>query len=44
LLIAVKKEHSNEFITFAKTFDFNLQPLGELIKADKSKTTLIDIV
>ncbi len=44
LLIAVKKEHSNDFIKFAKTFDFNLQALGELIDADKSKTTLIDII
>ena len=43
LLVAVKKDRSDDFISFAKQFDLELEPLGELVKADKSLTTLINI-
>lgn len=43
LLVAVEKKSSDDFISFAKQFDFELQPLGELIKADKTSATLITI-
>lgn len=43
LLVAVEKNHSDEFVKFAKSFDLDLQPLGELVVADKSKSTLIEI-
>ncbi len=44
LLVAVEKSHSDEFIKIANTFDLNLQSLGELVEADKSKSTLIEII
>jgi len=44
LLVAVEKNHSEDFAKFAKTFDLDLIPLGELHKADKSKQTLIEII
>lgn len=47
LLVAVEKKHSNDFIEFAKKFELNLQPLGELIDAGDIKSdtqTLIDII
>ena len=44
LLVAVEKNHSVEFINFARTYDLDLEPLGELIKADNSKSTLIEII
>lgn len=44
LLIAVEKEHSNEFISIAQSHDFDLQPLGELIEENKSSPTLISII
>jgi selenide,water dikinase len=36
LLVAVEKNHSNDFIKLAQTFDLNLQALGELVKKDES--------
>lgn len=47
LLVAVKKNYSNDFINIAKTFDLDLQPLGQLRAPNEkpdSKTTLIDIL
>ena len=44
LLVAVEKNHSSDFISFAKKFDINMKPLGQLVEADKTKTTLIDII
>lgn len=44
LLVAVEKNHSNDFITFAQTFGLDLQPLGELREATQSKSTLIEII
>lgn len=44
LLVAVEKNHSDDFIKLAKTFSLDLQPLGELREADKSSTTLISII
>ena len=43
LLVAVEKKSSDDFISYAKKFDLDLQPLGELVKADESSTTLINI-
>ena len=44
LLVAVDKSHSDEFMKVANTFDLNLLPLGELVEADESKSTLIEII
>ena len=47
LLVAVEKSHSKDFITLAKKFDLDLQPLGELLEANESgnsKPTLIQII
>ena len=43
LLVAVEKNSSDDFISFAKKFDLELLPLGELVKADETLTTLITI-
>jgi len=44
LLVAVKNQHSNEFIEFARTLDLDLSPIGELFdKDDSSSTPLITI-
>jgi selenide,water dikinase len=44
LLVAVEKSYSDEFIRLAQSLDLDLQPLGELREADKSSTTLINII
>jgi selenide,water dikinase len=45
LLIAVEKNHTDDFIKVAKTFNFDLKPLGELIEATESNnSTLIKII
>lgn len=44
LLVAIEKSHTNEFIKFAETFDFDLKPLGQLIEKDGSSDTLIKII
>ena len=45
LLVAVEKNHTEEFIKFSQTFDFDLSPLGELIEVDELSTDpLITIV
>ncbi len=44
LLVAVEKNHSDDFIKFAQTFNLKLQPLGELVEASESKATLIEII
>lgn len=44
LLVAVEKNHSDDFIKLAQAFDLNLQPLGELVEASESKSTLIEII
>jgi selenide,water dikinase len=44
LLVAVEKEHSEDFINFAQTFNFDLKPLGELLEEKKSTSTLITII
>lgn len=43
LLVAVERNHSDDFIKFANTCNLNLQPLGELLEAHDS-TNLITIV
>ena len=44
LLVAVEKKHSEDFINLARSFDFNLQPIGELHEATQSTPALITIV
>lgn len=44
LLIAVEKNHTEDFIELAKTYGFDLKPLGELTKATNSTSTLIKII
>ena len=44
LLVAVEKNHSDDFVKLAQTFNLNLQPLGELVEASESKSTLIEII
>lgn len=44
LLVAVEKNHSDDFVEFAKTFDLSLKPLGQLIEKDASSDTLIKII
>lgn len=45
LLVAVKKNHADEFIAFAQTLGLDLSPLGELLHAENSSTTpLITII
>lgn len=44
LLVAVEKSYSEEFIKLARTFDLDMQPIGELLDADKSTSTLIKII
>lgn len=47
LLVAVEKNHRNDFVQFAKTLDMDLQPLGELhdsAESQSSKPTLIKII
>jgi len=47
LLVAVEKNHSDEFIKLASTFDLDLQPLGELLEPEESgnsKPILIKII
>ena len=47
LLVAVEKNYRDDFINIAKTFDLDLQPLGQLRAPNEkpdSKTTLIDIL
>jgi selenide,water dikinase len=44
LLVAVEKEHSHDFINFAKQQGLELNPLGELRQADPANTTLITVV
>jgi len=36
LLVAIEKDHTDDFITFARTLDFDLRPLGELVKVPES--------
>ena len=44
LLVAVEKDHCDEFITFAQTLGLDLSPLGELVAVkDASSTTLITV-
>jgi len=44
LLVAVEKNYSEDFINFARTFDFDLKPLGELLEEKKPTSTLITII
>jgi selenide, water dikinase len=45
LLVAVEKNHIEDFITLAQSFDLDLSPLGELFDVDKSSTdSLITVV
>jgi selenide,water dikinase len=44
LLVAIEKNHTDDFIEITKRFDLDLKPLGQLIKKDESKTTLIKII
>ena len=44
LLVAVKTDHSKDFIQFAQTLDLNLQPLGKLIKATEPTSHLITVI
>ena len=50
LLVAVEKNHTQDFIKFAQTFGLNLQALGELVEKNestgttKSKSRLITII
>lgn len=44
LLIAVKNEHCDDFIDFAKDLNFNLEPIGQLTKKDLSQSEYITIV
>jgi selenide,water dikinase len=44
LLVAIKKEHSDEFAEYAKSFDLDLKPLGKLIEKEPSSSILIRIV
>ena len=50
LLVAIEKNHTEDFIKFAKTFDLNLKPLGQLVEkpestqSNESKPTLIKII
>lgn len=46
LLVAVEKNHSDEFMAYAKTLELDLKPLGRLHVADNSKSNeiLINIV
>ena len=41
LLVAIEKEHVNDFIDFTKNLELNLSPLGELIEADKSSASAL---
>ena len=43
LLVAVEKNSSDDFISFARKFDLELLPLGELVQEDETLTTLITI-
>ena len=43
LLVSVEKKSSDDFISFARQFNLELQPLGELVEADKTSATLITI-
>lgn len=38
------KNHTDDFITFAKTFDLDFKPLGQLVEKTQSATTLITII
>ena len=40
LLVAVEKNHSADFVTFAQTLELNLQPLGELVEKNNSATLI----
>jgi selenide, water dikinase len=40
LLVAVEKNHADEFIKFAQTLNLNLQPLGQLIEKHESTKTI----
>ena len=47
LLVAVEKNHTDDFIKLAQTYDLDLQPLGELVEAtesNNSKPTLIKVI
>lgn len=50
LLVAIEKNHTEDFIKFAKTFDLDLKPLGKLVEkpesaqSNKSNPTLIKII
>lgn len=50
LLVAVEKNHTEDFIKFAKTFDLDLKPLGQLVdkpesaQSNESNPTLIKII
>ena len=45
LLIAIEKNHSADFISLAKTYDLELEPLGELVNASESKQShMINII
>ena len=44
LLVAVDKAHSSEFMQLARSFDLDLQPIGELLAPDAAKKTLIEVV
>lgn len=44
LLVAIEKNHSEDFIKLAATFDLDLKSLGNLIESNNSSPTLIEIV
>ena len=36
LLVAIEKNHTDDFIKFAKLFDLDLKPLGQLVEKSES--------
>jgi len=44
LLVAVDKNHSDDFVEFSKKFNLNLKPLGQLVEKDPASEALIKIV
>lgn len=44
LLVAIEKNHTEDFIEFAKTFDLDLKPLGQLVEKVQSTEKLITII
>lgn len=43
LLVAVEKAHTEEFMQLARNFELDLNPIGELLPADESSSTLIKV-